>query len=101
MRVFNILHQQEIQADSENSGPFKLSKWEVMDKEHKMGKYFCQKFILEKIFREMVVINVTLIRSSRVTNENWTPQVKNKAKKTCETAIVFMTVVIWRFFLQV
>ena len=37
MRLFTILHQQE-QA-SENSGPFKLSKWEIMDKEHKMGKF--------------------------------------------------------------
>ena len=31
-----VLHQQA--QDSSNSGPFQLSKWELMDKEHKMGK---------------------------------------------------------------
>lgn len=36
MRLFTVLHQQE-QA-SENSGPFKLSKWEIMDKDHKMAQ---------------------------------------------------------------
>ena len=36
LRFLTILHQQDDQ-DS-NSGPFKLSKWELMDKENKMGK---------------------------------------------------------------
>ena len=33
--------------DSESNSPFKLSKWEIMDKEEKMGKFI---IIINKIF---------------------------------------------------
>ena len=35
LHFLKVLHQQ---AQDSNSGPFQLSKWELMDKEHKMGK---------------------------------------------------------------
>ena len=32
--------EEDEDSDPESSSPFKLSKWEIMDKEEKMGKFF-------------------------------------------------------------
>lgn len=38
---FDQQDQEEEEEDGEDDSPFKLSKWEIMDKEEKMGK-FCK-----------------------------------------------------------
>ena len=37
LRFLTVLHRQD--STDSNSGPFKLSKWELMDKETKLGKW--------------------------------------------------------------